>query len=187
MYQESRMKSPTLAVATAALVLLGGCATAPTGPSVLALPGTNRSFNDFRADESECRQYASQQISGSGSPNDQAVRSAIIGTAIGAVAGAAIGGNHQGTAIGAGTGLLFGSAVGNDSSQRSAYGSQRQYDNAYIQCMYGKGHRVPVSGTMSRNHYYAPTDPGGYYPPPPPSYAPSTTPPPDYMPPPPPR
>jgi len=175
------MKSIPLVVAATALVLLGGCATAPTGPSVLVLPGNDRSFNDFRADEAECRQYAAQQVSGD--PNESTVRGAVIGTVIGAAAGAAIGG-HQGAGVGAGTGLLFGTAAGADSSERRAYGSQRQYDNAYVQCMYGRGHRVPVSGTVSRSQSRTPTESNGYYPPPPPpSYPPPQSVPPDYEPP----
>jgi hypothetical protein len=172
------MKSIPLVVAATALLALGGCATAPTGPSVLVLPGNDRSFNDFRADEAECRQYASQQIGTS--PNESTVRGAVIGTVIGAAAGAAIGG-HQGAGGGAGTGLPFGTAGGGGSSERRAYGSQRQYDNAYIQCMYGRGHRVPVSGAFSRPTR-APADPNGY-PPPPPNYPPPQSVPPDYQPP----
>ena len=38
----------------------------------------------------------------------------------------------------------MGSATGADSARASTGGTQRQYDNAYIQCMYAKGHRVPV-------------------------------------------
>jgi hypothetical protein len=167
-------------MAVSILALLGGCASVPTAPSVLVLPGSNKNFNDFRVDEAQCRDYASQQVGGS--PNDPAVRSAVVGTVVGAAAGAAIGG-HQGAGIGAGTGLLFGSAVGADSAQRSAYGSQRQYDNAYIQCMYGRGHKVPVPASLARSRS-APNEAAssGYYPPPPPPppYDPPASPPPDY-------
>jgi hypothetical protein len=31
----------------------------------------------------------------------------------------------------------------------SMYDSQRRYDFAYIQCMYSKGHKVPVSGAYT--------------------------------------
>lgn len=170
-------------IATSAIALLGGCASMPTGPSVLALPGTGRNFNDFRMDDTQCRQYATQQVGGLA--DDAGVRSAVVGTVIGAVAGAAIGG-RQGAGVGAGAGLLVGSAEGAGANQRSAYGSQRQYDNAYIQCMYAKGHKVPVSATFTGNRtsVFAEPPPSGNYPSPPP-YAP-TPPPPDYAPPPPP-
>lgn len=182
------MKSSTLIAAVAALSLLGGCASVPTGPSVMALPGSNRNFNDFRDDDIQCRQYASQQVAGP--EHDPAVRDAVIGTAVGALAGAAIGGRN-GAGVGAGVGLLFGSVAGADASQRYAYGSQRQYDNTYVQCMYARGHRVPVSGSMARSRIQAPPPPdqSQYYPapPPPPAYAPPATPPTDYYPPPPPH
>ena len=159
------------------LMLLAGCASMPTGPSVLVLPGTDRNLDDFRADEIECRQYAAQQISGRA--DDPAVRNAAIATAVGAVAGAAIGG-QQGAGVGAGAGLVVGSAVGAESSNRYGYDSQRQYDNAYIQCMYGRGHKVPVSAEFAKNLSQSPAAPArsGNYPPPP-----STEPPPDYVPP----
>jgi hypothetical protein len=156
-----------IGLATTAL-LVGGCVTYPTGPSALALPGTGKTFEQFRLDDSECQRYAFQQIGGSTAEKaaeGSAVRSAVIGTAVGAIAGAAIGG-HDGAAIGAGTGLLFGSAAGTDASQRSAYGSQRRYDNAYIQCMYGRGHRVPVPAEMAQSmQQQAPAVPA-YSPPP---------------------
>ena len=173
-----------LTIAVSAVTLLGACATVPNGPSVLVLPGSNRDFNDFRADEVDCRQYASQQIGDA--DNEPAVRGAVIGTVIGAVAGAAIGG-HRGAGVGAGTGLLFGTAVGSESAQRKAYGGQRQYDNAYVQCMYGQGHRVPVSGSVSRGRMNTAVEPNGYYPPPPPRSAPPQSIPPDYYDAPPPR
>ena len=169
-------------------VFLGACASVPTAPSLMALPGTGKDYSDFRRDEQQCRQYASQQVGGVA--EDPGVRSAVIGTAIGAVAGAAIGG-RQGAAVGAGTGLLFGSVIGAENNRSAGYGSQRQYDQTYIQCMYAKGHRVPVSAEFARSLAVPRVEPqtvNGIYPPPPPPppYAPPASPPPDYFPPPPP-
>jgi len=65
-----------------------------------------------------------------------------LGTVVGAAAGAALGG-RSGAAAGAGGGLLIGSAAGAGAGETSAYGLQRRYDYAYIQCMYAKGHKVP--------------------------------------------
>lgn len=135
----------------AGVLMLGACTVIPTGPSILVLPGTGRSMDSFRYDDNECRQFAYAQIGGTTTQqaaNQAAVGSAVVGTAIGAVAGAAIGGS-QGAAVGAGTGLVAGSAVGVSSASVSGYGTQRQYDNAYIQCMYAKGHRVPVPANMA--------------------------------------
>jgi len=164
------------------LLLLAGCASVPSGPSMMALPGSGKNFDQFRADDADCRIYARQQ---SGDANqagvDAGVRSAAVGTVVGAVAGAAIGG-HQGAGVGAGTGLVVGSLAGSGAAQSSTYGSQRVYDNTYVQCMYAKGHKVPVSGSFRQGQAPAPAPapaasapPAGYYPPPP-DYAP---PPPD--------
>lgn len=168
---------PSIALLSAALLLLTACASAPTGPSVMALPGTGKSFDQFRADEADCRQYARQQTSGAErTGGDAGVRSAVVGTAVGAVAGAAIGG-QSGAAVGAGTGLVVGSVAGSGAAQSSAYGTQRAYDNAFVQCMYAKGHKVPVSGAMTSKPaptpaVTPPAQPSGYYPPPPPDYGP---------------
>lgn len=162
----------------AACLLLVACASAPTAPSVMVLPGTSRSFDVFRADDATCRRYAFEQTGGTSAQQrgrEAAVTSAVVGTAVGAVAGAAIGG-QQGAAVGAGGGLIVGSAVGADSAQQARYGTQRQYDNAYIQCMYAKGHRVPVPANMAKAYggpppempTGAPPPPAGSPPPPPP-------------------
>lgn len=167
------MKILTLSFAAVpALLLLAGCVSMPAGPSVMALPGTGKSFEQFRSDDADCRQYALSQIGGAGANQaaaDAGVRSAAVGTVVGAIAGAVIGG-HEGAGVGAGTGLLVGSMAGAGAAQSSAYGTQRNYDNAYIQCMYAKGHRVPVSGAITRGRVQAPA--GASYPPPPPGYAP---------------
>ena len=139
-------------------LLLGACASIPTGPSVMALPGTGKLLSQFRVDDAECQSYAFGQVGGKTAEqaaNESAVRSAAVGTVVGAAAGAAIGG-RSGAGVGAGTGLLFGSLAGTESGQRSSYGTQRQYDNAYIQCMYAKGHKVPVPASMVQMLQQAP-------------------------------
>lgn len=170
--------------AASGLLLLAGCVSVPTGPSVMALPGTGKSFDQFRFDDAECRNYAQAQIGGTTanqSANNAAVSSAVVGTAVGAVAGAAMGG-HEGAGVGAGTGLLMGSMVGAGAADSSARGTQRQYDNAYVQCMYGKGERVPVPGSMANHMSQQPSPPqprsSGATPPPPPGSPPP--PPPGY-------
>ncbi|MFN3883727.1 MAG: hypothetical protein ACK4Q4_03080 [Rhodocyclaceae bacterium] len=146
-------------------LVLAGCASVPTAPSVLVLPGTGRTFEQFRADDVYCRDYAFQQIGGRSREQvagSAAVQSAAVGTAIGAVAGAAIGGRDA-AGVGAGMGLIVGSASGAEASRGAVYGSQRQYDHAYVQCMYARGHRVPVSMAG-----YTSTGPASLPPPPPP-------------------
>jgi hypothetical protein len=171
--------------AAGALVLLAGCVTVPTGPGVMVLPGTGKSFDQFRADDMDCRQYANVQLGGTTAETaaaDSAVKSAVIGTAIGAVAGAAVGG-HNSAAAGAGMGLLTGSLIGASTSGMSQWEVQRRYDFAYQQCMYARGHKIPMSGyasgTRTAVRTYSSTPPA----PPPPASAPapsgsSTAPPP---------
>jgi hypothetical protein len=73
-------------------------------------------------------------------------------------------------------GLLAGSVAGAGAGDASAHGSQRRYDNAYVQCMYAKGERVPVSGRLERGPAQAVNPPAPRYtgvpPPPPPGYPP---------------
>lgn len=169
------MDFPRLIISLAVVALLAGCATFPTSPSVMVLPGTGKSFEQFRGDDALCRQFAFEQAGGKmpgQAASDSMARSAVAGTAIGAVAGAAIGGN-QGAGVGAGTGLLVGSVAGASAGEASAYGSQRRYDHAFIQCMYAKGHRVPVSGQFTVSPSVPPPPPGSPPPPPPPASAPA--------------
>ncbi|WP_206996768.1 glycine zipper family protein [Trinickia mobilis] len=167
-------------LALAALAGLSACTVMPTGPTVMALPGTGKSFDQFRADDASCRNFANQQVGGvtaNQAATNAALGSAVVGTALGAAAGAAFNGG-QGAAVGAGVGLLAGSVVGAGNAQASGYGAQRRYDHAYIQCMYASGDKVPVSGRVMSNapppgaYYYAPPPPppGAYIPPPPPGY-----------------
>jgi len=160
-------RSLTIAT-TAAVALLAGCATLPTGPRVVALPGSTKTFEQFQADGYACQSYAQQTVGGGAqAANDAAASNAVAGTLIGAAAGAAIGaatgGAGPGAAIGAGTGLLFGSAAGANSAGWSTYGLQRQYDGAYLQCMYAKGNQVPVPAGYGARSY--PPPPGAYPPP----------------------
>ena len=131
----------------AAAALLAGCATFPSGPDILVLPGSTKSFEAFRADDAVCREFATGQIGGT-TPAQAAtaagVGGAAVGAAVGAIAGAAFGGS-SGAAIGAGAGLLTGTAVGAGYGNESWWVLQRRYDNAYLQCMYAKGNKVPLS------------------------------------------
>ncbi len=133
--------------------ILTACVNLPTGPSLMALPGSGKSFDQFRQDDKECREYAYQQIEGDTprqSSRTSGVQSAVIGSGLGAAGGAAIGGG-EGAAIGAGLGLLAGALFGTSSATSSGNASQQSYDNNYIPCMYVKGHTVPVSGNVTKD------------------------------------
>ncbi|HXU42927.1 MAG TPA: glycine zipper family protein [Burkholderiales bacterium] len=107
----------------AAALLVAGCTAIPGGPSVMVLPGSTKSFDQFRADDGECRQYAAAQVAG----KDRA---------------------NEGTTV------------------------QQRYDFAFQQCMYSRGHQIPLArGSMPRQppRTTAATSPP---PPPPPAGAP---------------
>lgn len=154
-------------------MLLGACASVPAGPSVMALPGSGKSFERFDIDNQSCKRHANGEIDGSNAARtqtDSAAKSAAIGTAVGAVAGAAIDG-HSGAGAGAGIGLLLGTLGGLSLTHSAGDSLQQRYDNAYIQCMYAKGNQVPMSAGfhLLRPSYYV-TAPSGNGTAPPPGY-----------------
>ena len=83
---------------------------------MLVLPGSGKSFDQFRADDAECRRYAGTQASD---------------------------------------------------------GSQQRYDFGYQQCMYARGHQVPVAGRYGEPRDTARRS-GTPVPPPPPNQPPPT-------------
>jgi hypothetical protein len=126
-------------IALSLAVLLAGCASTPTGPGVLVLPGTGKSFDQFRAEEQECRQYAQAQLNG----------------------------GSGGTLSGAGP---------SDPSGRTL---QQRYDFAYQQCMYAKGHKIPMA-RHDADRYSPRPRASAPPPPPPPAGNPPAGVPPDY-------
>lgn len=120
------------ALAFAALLLLSACGSTPPlyGPGVLVLPGTGKSFDQFRSDEHDCRGYAQAQL--------------------------------------------------NDQEEDSAGPLQRRYDRAFLQCMYAKGHKIPVGSRYSDSTESAQSAGVTARPPPPPSGQPPAEAPPDY-------
>ena len=130
------------------LLVLGGCATVPEGPSVMVMPGPGKSLEQFQAEDAICRQWATQQtgVTPQAAANQDTLSGAAIGTLIGAGLGAAIGAAAGdpglGAAIGAGSGLLGGTLIGADAGEASAEEAQNRYNIAYQQCMYAKGNQV---------------------------------------------
>ena len=172
------------------LVLLGvlalsGCATVPTGPSVMVLPAQGKPFEAFQADDSVCRQWAAQQAGAgpSETTNQNLANGAVLGTVMGAGLGAAIGAasgaTGTGAAIGAASGLIGGTAIASGPAYGAGWEVQRRYDVAYQQCMYAKGNQIPSVVRTARRaapvpppppppgYYYAPGPPSAYPPPPP--------------------
>jgi hypothetical protein len=149
------------------MLVVGGCATIPTGPSVMVLPPPGKPFDLFQAEDGMCRQWARQQIglTPQQTANQNTAAGAAVGTAIGAGLGAAIGAASgqagAGAVIGAASGLLIGTSSGASSGEAYGWEAQRRYDIAYQQCMYANGNIVPGV----RRYYRVQGTP----PPPPPS------------------
>ena len=153
MIELGRLRSPKACIVPlAAALLLAACATVPTGPSVMVLPGMGKSFEQFQADDAVCRQWAAQQTGTTPrrAATESTVSGAAIGTAVGAVAGAALGAAAgspaTGAAVGAGVGLAGGTAAGASSAGEASWSVQRRYDMTYMQCMYAKGNQIPIAG-----------------------------------------
>ena len=181
------MRTSSLALILMSVLLLSACASIPSGPSVMVLPGDGKNFEQFQVDDSICRQWAAQQTGTNTDKvtTDSTVSGATIGTLLGAAAGAALGaaaGNPGvGAAAGAGVGLLGGTAVGANRANAGAGSVQNRYDTTYMQCMYAKGNQIPVARGSRPSGSYS-TQP----PPPPPPPAMNTPAPPAGTPPPPP-
>lgn len=172
-----------LVLAAAALT---GCAVVPSGPSVMVLPGAQKSQTQFQADQAGCQQQAAQSVAPAvDAANQQAAGTAVVGTAIGAAVGALVGyggyggyGHYAGqsAAWGASAGLMYGGAVGGSGSQAANAGLQQRYDNAFAQCMLWRGNQLPGVSAYRRA-------PPAALPPPPPGYLPPAVPPPNTPPP----
>ncbi len=170
------LRRPRVMFLSAGILLLSACAHYPTGPSVMALPGSSKSFGQVQSDDATCRSWAGDR-SGSTpheAATEAAVGSAVVGTAVGAVAGAVLGAAAgdpgTGAAIGAASGLLVGAASGTHRAEWAGGVHQRRYDDAYMQCMYAKGNQIPLPlGGLGK---YAPAPI-----PPPPAGAPPAPPP----------
>ncbi len=167
-----------------ASLLLTACATVPSGPSVMVLPGDGKSFEQFQAEDAVCRQWALQQTgttpnqAGAASTVTGAAVGTVVGAGLGAAIGAASGSPATGAAVGAGVGLLGGTAVGAGNAYGAGLSVQRRYDITYMQCMYAKGNQIPVPraprGYTSTAPPPAPPPPGV---PPPPAGSPPPPPP----------
>jgi hypothetical protein len=142
----------------------------------MVLPGSGKNFDQFRADDFECRNYAFAQ-SGAKTPDqagsDAGVNTAAVGAVVGAAAGAAIGRSGHAAVAGAGLGTAGGALAGTGTAAHSARTVQGRYDIAFQQCMYAKGHQIPMAagihrGSSSSYRQAVPPPPPGTPPPPPP-------------------
>lgn len=133
-------------------LILTACSSMPSGPNVMVLPGSGKSLEQFQSDDFFCRQYAAMQVgtNANDATINSGIKTAALGTALGGASGALIDGG-QGAAVGAGVGLLLGGVAGTAAGSSTGYEAQIRYDNAYQQCMYAKGNRIPVITEYSEN------------------------------------
>jgi outer membrane lipoprotein SlyB len=166
-----QMELIKLIMVSAIVLTVTGCATMPTGPSIMVLPAQGKPFTQFQAEDANCRKWAEQSIGISPQEvqNQNAAGGAVIGTlagaGVGALLGSASGHAGAGAAIGAGTGLLMGTAIGASSGQMTGAEAQRRYDITYAQCMTSSGNQV-VNRVPERRRRVVVVPP----PPPPPVY-----------------
>lgn len=132
-----------LLLSFAAAVSTSVVAGEPQGPRVVVSPEPGKPPDMFAAEADFCRSDAESTISDD-SGGGGVVRSAVIGTVLGAAAGALLSGrHHDNTAVGAVTGLVMGTAAGAGRQAQSDEQAQRRYDAAYEQCMVAKGNGAP--------------------------------------------
>lgn len=159
-------------IALLAAGLAGSACTSmpPNEPSVMVLPGAGKSFEQFQADNDVCKQFAYSQVAGrspEGAGIGSGVRSAALGTVLGAAAGAAADGG-RGASVGAGAGLALGGLAGTGAAETSGSRLQQRYDIGYQQCMYAKGHRIPMAGGVAGRFFRDYQERPAALPPPPP-------------------
>ena len=166
------MKMKGIFLLLLALVALSACATIPAGPSVMVWPGPWKPIEVFQADDTVCRQWASQQVGGQVESANQTLASgaavgAMLGAGLGAAIGAATGDFGAGLGIGAASGAIVGTAAASGPYYGDQWEIQSRYDHAYLQCMYAKGNQVPGARTYRRTVPPPPPPPPSAYPPPP--------------------
>ena len=156
-----------LGTAMVSAIALSGCAPTVMAPMIPVMPGPNKPFDQFTADQQACQGYANSQTAPlAAQANNQALGGALLTTALGAGLGAAIGGG-RGAAIGAASGAVVGGSMAAQGSSFAGMSIQQQFDVYYSQCMYARGNQVPG---FSPNMYGIPPYPGPGGPPPPPRY-----------------
>ncbi len=138
------------------LLPTGAWAERPDGPRVVVNPEPGKPPDLFAAEQDFCRseaEFGVESDTGSGS----ILRSAVIGTVLGAAAGAVFSGRrHDNTGIGAVAGMVIGAANGASRQSADDEYAQRRYDTAYEQCMLAKGNGTPRAVYRQAAPRYAP-------------------------------
>jgi hypothetical protein len=152
------------ALCMAALLSVGLAATAHAQSAPIVYPSAGQSMDQQGRDESECRNWATQQTGiypnqappayygNSSQQGAPVVRGAARGAAMGAVGGAIAGDAGKGAAIGAGVGATAGvirknqarrqEAQINDQAAAQYQADMGRYNQAFAVCMQGRGYAV---------------------------------------------
>ena len=140
-------KSCYIFSAFAAAMIAGGCASVPSAnetgsaPSVGVLPGGGKTMAQFNTDDVACRGAAHARATdntplpvamGLGSVEVASSRSRVT-----------LRDRSEDTES---TGSIFGNSPAIDPKMLTV---QQRYDTAYVQCMYSRGHKIPVNGSVS--------------------------------------
>ena len=148
--------------------LLAGCATEPSGPGVLVLPGAGKTFEQFREEDAVCRNYAQDRVGTTPeqAADDSVASSAGTGALLGGASDAPIGAGSHDAGVGAAIGAGNGAAAGSAAAGTAADAVQARYDISYLRCMDAKGNRVPPPPGPPGYPLPPPPHPGANLPPP---------------------
>lgn len=132
----------TLWAALAPVLVAAGCSTLPAGsaPTVAVLPGGGKDMAAFNKDDIACRSDA----------HASAHQSTPLPAAMGLARGEVVASTRGRLALRESTDSTTGSVYGGSpAADAGTFTIQQRYDTAYLQCMYSKGHNIPVNEAMS--------------------------------------
>ncbi len=143
----SRQKSCYLFSAIAAAMIAAGCASLPSAnetgnaPSVGVLPGGGKTMAQMNADDVACRGIAHARAS------DNTPLPVAMGLGGVEVASSRPRVTMRDRTVDTeSTGSVYGNSPAIDPKMLTV---QQRYDTAYVQCMYSKGHKIPVNESVS--------------------------------------
>lgn len=131
-----------VACAVTGAFLAVACAALPGGnsPTVEALPGGGKDMVAFNTDDIACRTTARTRSS------ENTPLTSGMGLGVGEVVASGRGKLTVRENADSTTGSVYGGAPAADAGNPT---SQQRFDTAYLQCMFSKGHKIPLKEQMS--------------------------------------
>jgi hypothetical protein len=131
-----------VACALTGAFLAVACAALPggTAPTVEVLPGGGKSMVAFNDDDIACRSTARTRA------NENTPLPTAMGLGKGEVVASSRGRITLRDNADSTTGSVYGGSPAADAGTPT---SQQRFDTAYVQCMYSKGHKIPMKEQMS--------------------------------------